>query len=85
MLGLLHGLCFLPVYLSIVGRWSTLSATLVTETRVQSVEKKDVIANPLSNDDVPQSSKKIDDQIECHAVDGSNLQEPEVLTVITKL
>ncbi|XP_031552372.1 patched domain-containing protein 3-like [Actinia tenebrosa] len=36
LLGLLHGLCFLPVYLSVIGKWSKhVSMALVNESRVQ--------------------------------------------------
>lgn len=40
LLGLLHGLLFLPVYLSIFGRWSKpILSVLVKETSVQNADE----------------------------------------------
>ena len=49
LLGLLHGLCFLPVYLAILGRWSKpVLGAMATEARVQdSGQDKELAINDI--------------------------------------
>lgn len=52
LLGLLHGLCFLPVYLSVIGKWSKhVSKAMVNEARVQNGnEMKDEVLENAENE-----------------------------------